>query len=40
MNKNPINLTAAHAAQDAIGVVLARSRPPLGTAAWTSSSVL
>ena len=38
MNKNPINLTAAHATQDAIGVALARSRPPLGTA-WTPSSV-
>ena len=30
MNKSPINVTAAHAAQDAIGVALARSRPPSG----------
>jgi D-alanyl-D-alanine carboxypeptidase len=38
MNKNPINLTAAHAAQDAIGVALARSRPPRGIS-WTPGSV-
>jgi D-alanyl-D-alanine carboxypeptidase/D-alanyl-D-alanine-endopeptidase (penicillin-binding protein 4) len=38
MNKSPINVTAAHAAQDAIGVALARSRPP-GGIAWTPSSV-
>ena len=34
MNRNPINVTAAHAAQDAIGVALARSRPPRGIS-WT-----
>ena len=34
MNKSPINVTAAHAAQDAIGVALARSRPP-GGISWT-----